>query len=132
MLVPTNTGLPSAASLLRGRAKVEYMTISELKEFVITAPSLDIDFLWKNGGVMLFALSAPKSFNAPSPHCENTHAVGALHPNTVLAKVELGVAVRQHRMWGQLQMVTNQRWLPLKQASKVVKNNALPSMRFLF
>ncbi|KAJ4903329.1 Uncharacterized protein Rs2_17280 [Raphanus sativus] len=79
LLVPTNTGLPSAASLLRGRAKVEYMTISELKEFVITAPSLDIDFLWKNGGVMLFALSAPKSFNAPSPHCENTHAVGALH-----------------------------------------------------
>lgn len=77
-LVPTNTGLPSAASLLRGRAKVEYMTISELKEFVITAPSQDIDFLWKNGGVMLFALSAPKSFNAPSPHCDNTHAVGAL------------------------------------------------------
>lgn len=124
-LVPTNTGLPSAASLLRGRAKVEYMTISELKEFVITAPSQDIDFLWKNGGVMLFALSAPKSFNAPSPHCDNTHAVGAL-------QLKLGVAVRQHRMWGQLQMVTNQRWLPLKQASKVVKNNALPSMRFLF
>ncbi|KAF2612860.1 hypothetical protein F2Q70_00012755 [Brassica cretica] len=36
-LVSTDTGLPSAAPLLRGYAKVETLTISERNEFIITA-----------------------------------------------------------------------------------------------
>ncbi|KAF8118643.1 hypothetical protein N665_0003s0018 [Sinapis alba] len=40
-----DTGLPSAAPLLRGYAKVEPLTIAELHNFIITAPSQEIDFL---------------------------------------------------------------------------------------
>ncbi|KAL0874659.1 hypothetical protein Bca101_024364 [Brassica carinata] len=39
MLVSTDIGLPSAAPLLRGYAKVETLTISELNEFIIIAPT---------------------------------------------------------------------------------------------
>uniref|UniRef100_A0A0D3D0M9 Uncharacterized protein n=1 Tax=Brassica oleracea var. oleracea TaxID=109376 RepID=A0A0D3D0M9_BRAOL len=44
-LVSTDTVLQSAAPLLKASAKVENLTISELNEFVITAPSQDIDFM---------------------------------------------------------------------------------------
>ncbi|KAH0893783.1 hypothetical protein HID58_056212, partial [Brassica napus] len=44
-LVSTDTGLPSAAPLLRGYAKVETLTISERNEFIITALTQDIDFI---------------------------------------------------------------------------------------
>jgi len=37
-LVARDTGLPLAAPLLRGYAKVELLTIAELNSFVITAP----------------------------------------------------------------------------------------------
>ncbi|KAG2290965.1 hypothetical protein Bca52824_037634 [Brassica carinata] len=42
---PKDTGLPSAAPLLRGYAKVETLTISERNEFIITALTQDIDFI---------------------------------------------------------------------------------------
>ncbi|KAL0728364.1 hypothetical protein Bca4012_024457 [Brassica carinata] len=45
MLVSTDIGLPSAAPLLRGYAKVETLTISELNEFIIIAPTRDIDLI---------------------------------------------------------------------------------------
>ncbi|KAF3550038.1 hypothetical protein DY000_02008988 [Brassica cretica] len=44
-LVSTDTGLPSAAPLLRGYAKVETLTISERNEFIITALTQDIAFI---------------------------------------------------------------------------------------
>ncbi|KAL0729760.1 hypothetical protein Bca4012_025853 [Brassica carinata] len=40
-----DTGLPSAAPLLRGYAKVESLTIAELNNFIITALSKDIVFI---------------------------------------------------------------------------------------
>ncbi|XP_013633254.1 PREDICTED: uncharacterized protein LOC106338940 [Brassica oleracea var. oleracea] len=45
VLVARDTGLTPAAPLLRAYAKVESMTIAELNNFVITAPSQEIDFL---------------------------------------------------------------------------------------
>ncbi|CDY16279.1 BnaC01g23140D [Brassica napus] len=44
-IVLHRTGLPSAAPLLRGYAKVETLTISERNEFIITALTQDIDFI---------------------------------------------------------------------------------------
>ncbi|CAN6834816.1 unnamed protein product [Brassica oleracea] len=44
-LVARDTGLPSAAPVLRSYGKVIPMTIAELNDFIITAPSQDIDFL---------------------------------------------------------------------------------------
>ncbi|WZZ64965.1 hypothetical protein YC2023_076335 [Brassica napus] len=49
-LVARDTGLPSAAPLLRGYAKVEPLKIAELNNFIVTAPTqvkylAEIDFL---------------------------------------------------------------------------------------
>lgn len=44
-LVARDTGLPSAAPLLRSYAKVETMTMAELNAFVVNAASQEIDFL---------------------------------------------------------------------------------------
>ncbi|KAF3555327.1 hypothetical protein F2Q69_00012014 [Brassica cretica] len=44
-LVARDTALPSAAPVLRSYGKVIPMTIAELNDFIITAPSQDIDFL---------------------------------------------------------------------------------------
>lgn len=44
-LVAKDTGLPSAAPLLRGYAKAEPLKITELNNFIITAPTQEIDFL---------------------------------------------------------------------------------------
>ncbi|CAH8311695.1 unnamed protein product [Eruca vesicaria subsp. sativa] len=83
-LVARDTGLPPAAPLLRGYAKVEAITVSELNSFIITAPSQDIDFICTgHGGVTLRALTAAKklertvtSFTCRT--CDNSHAVGSL------------------------------------------------------
>ncbi|KAH0916377.1 hypothetical protein HID58_030823, partial [Brassica napus] len=44
-LVAQDTGLPSAAPLLKSYAKVESLRIAELNEFVISASSQEIDFI---------------------------------------------------------------------------------------
>ncbi|KAF8095208.1 hypothetical protein N665_0339s0077 [Sinapis alba] len=44
-LVAQDTGLGPVAPLLKGYAKVESLSIVELNDFVITAPSQDIDFI---------------------------------------------------------------------------------------
>ncbi|CAN7042477.1 unnamed protein product [Brassica rapa subsp. trilocularis] len=44
-LVARDTGLPSAAPLLRSYAKVETMTMAELNAFVVNAASQELDFL---------------------------------------------------------------------------------------
>ncbi|XP_013613852.1 uncharacterized protein LOC106362036 isoform X3 [Brassica napus] len=70
------TGVTPAAPLLRGYAKVDALTIAELNNFVITAPSHDIDFIcngrglksrWIRDGAMFRAQTVPRNFNAP-PH----------------------------------------------------------------
>ncbi|CAH8386685.1 unnamed protein product [Eruca vesicaria subsp. sativa] len=43
--VARDTGLPPAAPLLKGYAKVETLTIAELNTFIITVPSQAIDFI---------------------------------------------------------------------------------------
>ncbi|KAL0847280.1 hypothetical protein Bca101_020526 [Brassica carinata] len=69
-LVARDTGLASAAPLLRSYAKVEKMTISELNNFVVSAASQEIDFLCtgrvvrldaEKGGIMLHALNAVRN-----------------------------------------------------------------------
>ncbi|CAF2106823.1 unnamed protein product [Brassica oleracea var. botrytis] len=75
-LVGEATGVTPAAPLLRGYAKVDALTIAELNNFVITAPSHDIDFIcngrglksrWIRDGAMFRAQTVPRNFNAP-PH----------------------------------------------------------------
>ncbi|CAN7011777.1 unnamed protein product [Brassica oleracea var. botrytis] len=44
-LVARDTGLPSAAPLLKSYAKVETMTIADLSSFIVSAASQEIDFL---------------------------------------------------------------------------------------
>ncbi|XP_048603722.1 uncharacterized protein BNAA01G30200D isoform X3 [Brassica napus] len=44
-LVAQDTGLTPAAPLQRGYAKVEYLSIAELTDFFLTAPSQEIDFI---------------------------------------------------------------------------------------
>ncbi|KAF8102821.1 hypothetical protein N665_0193s0005 [Sinapis alba] len=44
-LVSQDAGLTPVAPLLKGYAKVETLSIAELNDFVITAPSQDIDFI---------------------------------------------------------------------------------------
>ncbi|KAF3540726.1 hypothetical protein F2Q69_00021338 [Brassica cretica] len=45
MLLARDTGLPSAAPLLKSYAKVETMTIADLSSFIVSAASQEIDFL---------------------------------------------------------------------------------------
>ncbi|XP_022556459.2 uncharacterized protein LOC106396438 [Brassica napus] len=97
----TNTGLQSAAPLLKGYAKVESLIISELNEFVITAPPQDIGFMC-SGRVTGIKMDKGWCYAACSKctkklqrtdsaftcvHCDNTHDVGALR-----YRVELGIA----------------------------------------
>ncbi|CAF2149917.1 unnamed protein product [Brassica napus] len=76
-LVARDTGLPSAAPLLRSYAKVETMTIADLSSFIVSAESQEIDFLCtgrlfvltrKRGGVMLLAPNAVRSCSGLSLH----------------------------------------------------------------
>ncbi|WZZ51006.1 hypothetical protein YC2023_051113 [Brassica napus] len=101
ILVSTDTGLQSAAPLLKGYAKVESLIISELNEFVITAPPQDIGFMC-SGRVTGIKMDKGWCYAACSKctkklqrtdsaftcvHCDNTHDVGALR-----YRVELGIA----------------------------------------
>ncbi|CAH8302086.1 unnamed protein product [Eruca vesicaria subsp. sativa] len=46
-LVARDTGLPPAAPLLKGYAKVESLTIAEFNAFIITAPGQVFKFIWR-------------------------------------------------------------------------------------
>ncbi|WZY91833.1 hypothetical protein YC2023_064162 [Brassica napus] len=80
-LVARDTGLPSAAPLLKSYAKVETVTIAELNHFITTdSPQISYalrEFLGLNrtkGGAMLRVLSAARNCNALSL-LSNVHAV---------------------------------------------------------
>ncbi|KAL0737849.1 hypothetical protein Bca4012_014059 [Brassica carinata] len=91
-LVTRDTGLPSAAPLLRSYAKVETMTIAELNSFIVLAASQEIDFLC-TGKVVRVDIGKGWCYVACSKcsknlqgtvtaftcgRCNNSHAVGAL------------------------------------------------------
>ncbi|CAN7076963.1 unnamed protein product [Brassica oleracea var. botrytis] len=76
-LVARDTGLPLAAPLLRGYAKVELLTIAELNSFVITAPSQNIEFICtgrvtrvdlEKGWCYVACSECTKSCSALTPH----------------------------------------------------------------
>ncbi|XP_013639849.1 PREDICTED: uncharacterized protein LOC106345139 [Brassica oleracea var. oleracea] len=91
-LVARDTGLTPAAPLLRAYAKVESMTIAELNNFVITAPSQEIDFLctgrvssvdadkgWCYVACSKCSRKLQRSVAAfECARCNNSHAVGSL------------------------------------------------------
>ncbi|KAG2254206.1 hypothetical protein Bca52824_084342 [Brassica carinata] len=92
-LVSTDTVLQSAAPLLKASAKVENLTISELNEFVITAPSQLLASGWTKGGVMLFALKCTKNGNAQTQHSHVcTATIQMLLVPSGIYRVELGIA----------------------------------------
>ncbi|CAN7045254.1 unnamed protein product [Brassica oleracea var. botrytis] len=92
VLVARDTGLTPAAPLLRAYAKVESMTIAELNNFVITAPSQEIDFLctgrvssvdadkgWCYVACSKCSRKLQRSVAAfECARCNNSHAVGSL------------------------------------------------------
>ncbi|KAF3550037.1 hypothetical protein DY000_02008989 [Brassica cretica] len=111
-LVPTDTGLPSAAPLLRGYAKVQTLTISELNEFIITALTQDIDFISTRkvtsvkieikDGVLLLAPIVPKKtaarrcrYGRKNIHLSGDNNNGPAGDDTVIAKVETGGSSEQ-------------------------------------
>ncbi|XP_056856655.1 uncharacterized protein LOC130512459 isoform X2 [Raphanus sativus] len=91
-LVARDTGLPSAAPLLRSYAKVEKMTIAELSNFVVTAASQEIDFLCtgkvvrveaEKGWCYVACSKCSKKLQRSSSalvcgRCDNSHAIGTL------------------------------------------------------
>ncbi|CAN6891993.1 unnamed protein product [Brassica oleracea] len=91
-LVARDTGLTPDAPLLRAYAKVESMTIAELNNFVITAPSQEIDFLctgrvssvdadkgWCYVACSKCSRKLQRSVAAfECARCNNSHAVGSL------------------------------------------------------
>ncbi|KAL0715089.1 hypothetical protein Bca4012_064411 [Brassica carinata] len=98
-LVARDTGLQSAAPLLRSYAKVETMTIAELNSFIVTAPSQEIDFLC-TGRVVNVGIEKGWCYVACSKcskkllrtvsaftcgRCNNTHAVGTLRYRVEMA-----------------------------------------------
>ncbi|KAF8117700.1 hypothetical protein N665_0008s0054 [Sinapis alba] len=101
VLVARDTGLPSAAPLLRGYAKVEPLTIAELNDFIVTAPSQEIDFLctgrvvrvetdkgWCYVACSMCSRKLQRTVSAfTCVRCNNSHAVGALR-----YRVEMAIA----------------------------------------
>ncbi|CDY23831.1 BnaC04g02060D [Brassica napus] len=83
-LVARDTGLPLAAPLLRGYAKVELLTIAELNSFVITAPSRNIEFICtgrvtrvdlEKGWCYVACSECTKSCSALTPHLHVCDAI---------------------------------------------------------
>uniref|UniRef100_A0A0D3BP58 Replication factor A C-terminal domain-containing protein n=1 Tax=Brassica oleracea var. oleracea TaxID=109376 RepID=A0A0D3BP58_BRAOL len=83
-LVARDTGLPLAAPLLRGYAKVELLTIAELNSFVITAPSRNIEFICtgrvtgvdlEKGWCYVTCSECTKSCSALTPHLHVCDAI---------------------------------------------------------
>ncbi|CAN6989120.1 unnamed protein product [Brassica rapa subsp. trilocularis] len=101
-LVSTDTGLQSAAPLLKAYAKVENLTISELNEFVITAPSHDIDFMCSRkvtgirmdkGWCYVVCSKCTKNCNAQTQHSHVcTATIQMLLVPSGIYRVELGIA----------------------------------------
>ncbi|KAF8113223.1 hypothetical protein N665_0054s0038 [Sinapis alba] len=101
-LVARDTGVPSAAPLLRGYAKVEPITLSELNNFVVTAPSQEIDFLCtgrvsrvgtEKGWCYVACSKCSRKFQRSVSafacvRCNNSHAVGALRYRVELTVVD--------------------------------------------
>lgn len=100
-LVEQDTGVRPAAPLLRSYAKVESLSIAELNNFLITAPSQDIDFIcnWRVTGIKMdkgwcyvsCSNCAKKLQRTASSFtcvpCNNSNAVGILR-----YRVEISVA----------------------------------------
>ncbi|KAF3553891.1 hypothetical protein F2Q69_00013014 [Brassica cretica] len=88
-LVPNDTGNTSAASLLRGYAKVEPLTVAEINEFIITGPSLvEINFTFmgkvtgitmNNGGVTSLASGLSVGFDREMTKLHHIKAYEAGH-----------------------------------------------------
>ncbi|CAF1849613.1 unnamed protein product [Brassica napus] len=101
-LVSTDTVLQSAAPLLKASAKVENLTISELNEFVITAPSQDIDFMCSRkvtgirmdkGWCYVVCSKCTKNGNAQTQHSHVcTATIQMLLVPSGIYRVELGIA----------------------------------------
>ncbi|CAN7073724.1 unnamed protein product [Brassica oleracea var. botrytis] len=91
-LVSRDTGLASAAPLLRSYAKAEKMTIAELNSFIVSAGSQEIDFLctgrvvrvdtdkgWCYVACSKCSKKLQRTVSAfTCGRCNNSHAVGAL------------------------------------------------------
>ncbi|KAH0868170.1 hypothetical protein HID58_075192 [Brassica napus] len=100
-LVARDTGVPSAAPLLKGYAKVETLTVAELNNFITSATSQEIDFICTGKVVRLdvdkgwcyvtCAKCSKKLQRTVSAlectRCNNTNAVGVLR-----YRVELAIA----------------------------------------
>ncbi|CAF1926906.1 hypothetical protein YC2023_058202 [Brassica napus] len=100
-LIARDTGLPSAAPLLRSYAKVKTMTIADLSSFIVTAESQEIDFLctgkvvrvdtYKGWCYVACSKCSKKLQRTESAFtcgvCNNSHAVGAL-----LYRVEMAIS----------------------------------------
>ncbi|KAG2328197.1 hypothetical protein Bca52824_010925 [Brassica carinata] len=98
-LVARDTGLASAAPLLRSYAKVEQMTIAELKSFVVSAASQEIDFLCtgrvvrvdaEKGWCYVACSKCSKKLQRTASafmcgRCNNSHAVGTLRYRVEMA-----------------------------------------------
>ncbi|KAL0678927.1 hypothetical protein Bca4012_006908 [Brassica carinata] len=100
-LVSTDTGLPSAAPLLRGYAKVETLTISERNEFIITALTQQQDR--EKDDVLLLAPLYQKKLQRAVVDMEGKTFTfqggdnnnGPAGDDTVVAKVETGGSSEQ-------------------------------------
>ncbi|CAN6925573.1 unnamed protein product [Brassica oleracea] len=90
-LIARDTGLPSAAPLLKSYAKVETMTIADLSSFIVTDASQEIDFLCTGkvvrvdtdkGWCYVACSKCSKKLQRTESAftcgvCSNSHAVGA-------------------------------------------------------
>ncbi|KAG2307737.1 hypothetical protein Bca52824_027485 [Brassica carinata] len=100
-LVARDTGLPSAATLLRSYEKVVAMTIAELNSFIVSATSQEIDFICtgrvvrvdtEKGWCYVACSKCSKKLHRTvlaftCVWCNNSHAVGALR-----SRVEMAIA----------------------------------------
>ncbi|CAG7890306.1 unnamed protein product [Brassica rapa] len=98
-LIARDTGLPSAAPLLKSYAKVETMTIAKLNGFIVSAASQEIDFLCTGkvvrvdtdkGWCYVACSKCSKNFQRTETAftcgvCNNSHAVGALRYRVEMA-----------------------------------------------
>ncbi|KAG5384348.1 hypothetical protein IGI04_035818, partial [Brassica rapa subsp. trilocularis] len=98
-LVARDTGLPSAAPLLRSYAKVETLTIADLSSFIVSAESQEIDFLCTGkvvrvdtdkGWCYVACSKCSKKLQRTESAftcgvCNNPHAVGALRYRVEMA-----------------------------------------------
>ncbi|CAF1930177.1 unnamed protein product [Brassica oleracea] len=98
-LVARDTGLPSAAPLLKSYAKVETMTIADLSSFIVSTASQEIDFLCTGkvvridtdkGWCYVACSKCSKKLQRTESAftcgvCNNPHAVGALRYRVEMA-----------------------------------------------